>query len=137
MGVPPPPGLKVLTGHDFGSQSVYISGIQISNHFSGIRFSNIPTISANLGQLVKRYDFKTDSTEHSAHKSSELLKNGLLTFEKKIAWKTCMVCLKFIDVIFFINNHLLIFTIELAWRSWPNSYTFPCYKNLKHVSVRR
>ncbi len=38
----------------------------------------------------------TDSTGHSALKSSELLKNGHLSFGKKIVWKTCAVCLKFV-----------------------------------------
>ena len=66
----------------------------------------------------------TDSTGHSAHKSSELLKCGLLTFAKIIAWKTCMECLKSSDVIIFIYYHLLIFTIGLAWRALTTSYTF-------------
>ena len=42
----------------------------------------------------------THYTGHSEHKSSELLKNGLVTIERKIPWKTCIVCLKFIDVTF-------------------------------------
>ena len=50
----------------------------------------------------------TDYTGCSALKSSKLLKNGLLNFSV-IACKTCMVCLKFTDVIIFINNHLLIY----------------------------
>ncbi len=87
---------------------------------------NCKKLSEFSGQKVGP---NTDSTGHSSLKSFELLKNGLLTFGKKIAWQTCMVGLKFIDVIFFINNHLLIFIIGLAWRTWPNSYTFSCNKN--------
>ncbi len=36
-----------------------------------------------------------------------LLKNGLLTFEEKIAWKTFMVCLKSIDVSMSYSKNLM------------------------------
>ncbi len=68
----------------------------------------------------------TDSTGHSAHKSSKLLKNGLLIFGKMNAWKTCTVCLKCTDVFISITNHLLKFTIELAWRTLTTSYILSC-----------
>ena len=50
----------------------------------------------------------TDSTGHSARKSSKLLKNGLLSFAKIIAWKTCMVCLKCIELWRSIMSHVCI-----------------------------
>ncbi len=40
----------------------------------------------------------TLSMYHSADQFSKLLENGLLIFGKIIPWKTCMVCLKFTDV---------------------------------------
>ena len=53
-------------------------------------------VSYSLKEILWR-SLETDSTQHSAHKSSELLKHGLLTFEKKVRGKTCMVCLKYTD----------------------------------------
>ena len=44
--------------------------------------------------MIRGASTLTDSTGLSAHKSSELLKNGLFIFGKIIAWKTCTVCLK-------------------------------------------
>ncbi len=57
----------------------------------------------------------TDSTGHSAQKSFELLKNGLLIFEQKIAWKNVMFQWNLKGIVGIYNGACTPFSLALYY----------------------